>query len=54
MLTQSEIKISFNEKTTDLPTIYVDGLNFNNSNWQFSHVNLNMIDCHAAFLMLAQ
>ena len=52
MVAKSEMKIFFKEKTPDFPTIFMDGLNFLKSYWQFSHVNVNMINCHAAFLLL--
>ena len=52
MATKSEIKILCNEKTADFPTVFMDGLNFLQSYWQFSLVNLNMMNCHAAFLIL--
>ena len=52
MVVKSEIKISLNEKTIALPTVFMDGLHFLDSHWQFSGVNINMIKCHAAFLVL--
>ena len=48
---KSKIKIFFNQKTADFPTVFMDGLNFFQSYWQFSRVNINMINCNAAFLM---
>ena len=52
MVVKSEIKISLNEKTITLPTVSLDGLHFLGSHWQFSGVDINMINCHAAFLVL--
>ena len=52
MVVKSEIKISFNEKTVALPTVFMDGLHFHDSHWQSSGVDINMIKCHAAFLVL--
>ena len=49
---KSEIKISFNGKTAEFPTVFMDGLHFHDSHWQFFHVNINMINCDAAFLVL--
>ena len=33
-------------------TVFMHGLNFLDSHWQFSHVNLNMTNCETAFLSL--
>ena len=52
MLAKSYIFILLNKKTVQPCTVVMDGLNRLNSYWQFSHVNLNMINCHAALLTL--
>ena len=52
MVVNSEIKISFNGKTAKFPTVFMDGLHFLGSHWQFSQININMMNCHAAFLVL--
>ena len=52
MLTRSDIRISLDEKTFESQTIFMDGLDLPNSYWQLSHINLNMINCNAAFLIL--
>ena len=52
MVAKSVIKISFNEKTVALPTVFLDGLHFLDSYWQFCHININIINCDGAFLVL--
>ena len=52
MVLNSEIKISFNGKTAEFPTVFMDGLHFLDSYWQFYQVNINMMNCDAAFLVL--
>ena len=52
MMVKSEIKLSLNEKTITLPTVFMDGLHFLDSHWQFSGVDISMINCDTAFLVL--
>ena len=52
MLAKSNLNFSSNKKVSDPVTIFMDGLSFLNSYWQFSHVNLNMINCETPFLTL--
>ena len=52
MLTKSKLRILLYKKTAEVITVYMNGLNFLNSYWQFFDVNLNMINCHALSLTL--
>ena len=52
MLAKSKLRIMLNKKTTEVITIFMNGLKFLDSYWQFLDVNLNMINCHAASLTL--
>ena len=52
MLEKSNLKFSSNEKVSETMTVLMDELNFLNSHWQFSHVNLNMTNCETVFLAL--
>ena len=53
-LVKSKIKISIEQKATDLPTLLMDGLYdfISGAYWQLFGVNLNMINCHTTFLTL--
>ena len=52
MLTKSDIIIFLSEKATEPCTVFISGLNFTNSYWQLSGVNVQMEKCQAAFLTL--
>ena len=52
MLAKSDIMILTNEKTTFCCTVVLDGLSFLKSRWQFYSVNLKMINCYAAILVM--
>ena len=52
LLAKSEIMILVHEKTTQPCTVVLDGLSFLKSYWQFSSLNLKMINCNAATLAL--
>ena len=52
MFAKSKLRIMLNKKTTEVITIFMNGLNFLDSYWQLLDVNLNMINCHAASLTL--
>ena len=52
MLAKSNLRFSLNKNVSEHVTVFMDGLNFLNSFWQFSHVNLNMINCETALLTL--
>ena len=52
MLAKSKLRIMLNKKTTEVITIFMNGLKFLDSYWQFLDVNVNMINCHAASLTL--
>ena len=51
-LVASKVIISMSEGASADLKIILDGLNFHNSYWIFYGVNLNMINCHAASLVL--
>ena len=52
MLAETDVKISLNEKSTQLVTVFMDSLNFVNSYWQFFGVNVGRVKCDAASLTL--
>ena len=52
MLVETNVKISLNKKSFQPFTVFMEGLNFVNSYWQFSRVNVWMVKCDAAFLTL--
>ena len=51
-MAETDVKISPNEKSSQPPTVFIDGLNFLNSYWQFFVVNVWMVKCDAASLTL--
>ena len=52
MLTETDVKIMLNEKSTQPFTVFMDSLNFLNSYWQLFGVKLWMITCDASSLTL--
>ena len=52
VLAETDVKISQNEKSSQPFTVFIDGLNFLNSYWQFFGVNVWMVKCDAASLTL--
>ena len=51
MLTESDIKISVNEKTPKLHTVFMDGLNLLDTVFQFSRINFYILNCRIPHLM---
>ena len=51
-LAETDVKISLNEKSFQPFTVFMEGLNFVNSYWQFFGVNVWMVKCDAASLTL--
>ena len=51
-MAKTDVQIWQNENTDQLCTVFMEGLNFLNSYWQFFGVNVWMVECDAASLTL--
>ena len=47
LFTKSDVKVLSDEESSIANTVFMDGLNFSHSCWQFSHINVNIKNCHA-------
>ena len=52
MFAKCNIKFSSHEDSSIAHTVFIDGLSFLHSCWQFSRINLSMKNCHAGLLTL--
>ena len=52
MLANSTVRMTLGESATRSCTVFMDGLNFLNSNWQIYLLNLNMINTESTLLWL--